>query len=90
MLISIAYTQATLQVKYLQNIEVSEYICRPTEPERSTARHSYFWIGLYAPDSVQSLNNWSDLAFILMHIQPHKRLNFQRGLNAISVIQSAL
>ncbi|NEQ85999.1 MAG: IS4 family transposase [Moorea sp. SIO2I5] len=90
LLISIAYTLATLHGESLQNLEVSEYICRPTEPERSTARHSSFWIGLHAPDWVQSFNNWSDLAFRLMNLKPHKRLNFQRGLNALSVIQSTL
>ncbi|NEQ84340.1 MAG: hypothetical protein F6K26_30455 [Moorea sp. SIO2I5] len=90
LVISIAYTLTTLQVKSLQNLRVTEYICRPTEPERSTERHSSFWIGLHAPDWVQSLNTWSDNAFILMNLKPHKRLDFYRALNALSLIQSAL
>ncbi|NEO46378.1 MAG: hypothetical protein F6K55_20505 [Moorea sp. SIO4A3] len=36
LVISIAYTLTTLQVKSLQNLRVTEYICRPNEPERST------------------------------------------------------
>lgn len=90
LLISIAYTLATLQGVSLQNTGVTEYICRPNEPERSAKRHSSFWIGLHAPDWVQSLHKWSDLAFLLMNQKPHKWLHFQRGLNAHSLIQSAL
>ena len=90
MIISIAYTLATLQGKYLQDLGVSEYICRPTEPDRLTERHSFFWMGLHGPDWVQSLTIWSDLAFALISLKPHKSLYFQRGLNAKSLIQSAL
>ncbi|NEP28102.1 hypothetical protein [Moorena sp. SIO3I6] len=76
LLMSIAYTLATLQGTLLQNIRVTEYISRPTETECSTERHSSFWIGLHAPDWVQSLNTWSDLAFCLINLKPHKQLNF--------------
>ncbi|NEQ85384.1 MAG: hypothetical protein F6K26_36300 [Moorea sp. SIO2I5] len=90
LLICLAYTLTTLQGKCLQNMGVSDYICRPTETERSTQRHSLFWMGLHAPDWIQSLTILSDLAKSLMSLKPHKRLNFQRGLNALSVIQSTL
>ncbi len=90
LIISIAYTLATLQGKYLQDIGVSEYICRPTEPDRLTERYSFFWMGLHGPDWVQSLTIWSDLAFDLISLKPHKSLYFQRGINALSLIQSAL
>ncbi|NEO79734.1 transposase [Moorena sp. SIO4G3] len=90
LLISIAYTLATLQGESVQKTGVTEYICRPTELGRPTERHSSFWIGLHAPDWVQSLHKWSDLAFLLMNQKPHKRLYFQRGLNTLSIIQTAL
>ena len=90
LVISIAYTLATLQGEFLQNLEVSEYICAATEPERSTQRHSFFWMGLHAPDWVQSLRIFSDLAFSLMSLKPHKRLNFQRRRNTLSIVQKAL
>jgi|GEM_PF-5803141 len=49
----------------------------PNEPERSAKGHSSFWIGLHAPDWVQSLHHWSDLAFLLMNQKPHKWLYFK-------------
>jgi hypothetical protein len=69
---------------------VTEYICRPTEPGRSVERHSSFFIGLQAPLWIQSLAMWSDLAGNLMNLKPHKRLHFQRGMKAASLIQSTL
>lgn len=90
LLITIAYTLATLQGASLQHQTVAEYICRPTETGRSTERYSTFWMGLHAPDWGQSFQNWSDLAWNLMNLKPHKRLNFQQGIRALSLIQSAL
>lgn len=90
LLIAIAYTLATLQGEFIQNLGVSEYICRPNEPKRSTERNSFFWIGLHSPDWIQSLSIYSDLAFSLMSLKPHKRLHFQRGLKAQSLLQIAL
>ncbi|WP_075901093.1 hypothetical protein [Moorena bouillonii] len=89
-LISIAYTLATFLGEYLQSLKVTEYICRPTEPGRSVERHSYFSIGLLAPVWVQSWEMWSDLVTRLIKLKPHKRLHFQRGILALSVIQSTL
>jgi hypothetical protein len=90
LLISIAYTLATLQGASLQHRTVVEYICRPTETGRLTERYSTFWMGLHAPDWGQSFHNWSDLAWNLMNLKPHKRLNFKQGLHALSLIESAL
>ena len=90
LLISIAYTLATLQGASLQPLPIAEYISRPTETGRSTERHSTFWMGLHAPDWGQSFQNWSDLALYLMNLKPHKRLNFQQGLHALCLLQSAL
>jgi len=91
LLISIAYTLATLRgASDLQHRTIAEYICRPTETGRSTEDYSTFWMGLHAPDWGQSFQNWSDLALNLMNLKPHKRLNFQQGLHALSLLQSAL
>jgi hypothetical protein len=90
LLISIAYTLATLQGASLQPLPVAEYICRPTETGRSTERYSTFWMGLHAPHWGQSFQNWSDLALNLMNLKPHKRLHFQQGLHALSLLQSSL
>ncbi|WP_204102458.1 MULTISPECIES: hypothetical protein [Spirulina sp. CCY15215] len=67
-----------------------EYICRPTEKHRSVPRHSDFWIGLYGFLWVESMELWSDLATLLMNLKSHKRLYFQKGLHALTLIKSAL
>ena len=90
LIISIAYTLATFQGVSLQPLPVADYICRPTESGRSTERCSTFWMGLHASDWGQSFQNWSSLAVNLVNLKPHKRLNFQQGLHALSLIQSAL
>ena len=89
LLISIAYTLATLQGVSLQDETTSEYLGRPTEPGRNIDRYSSFWMGLRSRDWCQSFENWSDLAFSLINLKPHKWLNFQRGLQALSVVQTA-
>ncbi len=47
LLMTIAYTLATFQGLACQKRQINEYICRPTEKQRSVSRHSDFWIGLY-------------------------------------------
>ena len=90
LLIAIAYTLATFQGVACQKRQVSEYICRPTEKQRSVSRHSDFWIGLYGFLWMESMMFWSDMAGDLMNLKPHKRLYFQRGLKALSFIQSTV
>lgn len=90
LLIAIAYTLATFQGVAYQKLGVADYICRPTEEERSIPRHSDFWIGLYGLLWLESMSNYSDLAHRLMNLKPHKRLYFQKGLMALSLIQSTV
>lgn len=90
LLVTIAYSLATLYGKYFQSLRVSDYICRPTEKKRSTVRHSDFWIGLYGIVWVNSMELWSELALALMKLKPHKRLHFHRGLHAQTLIHSCL
>jgi hypothetical protein len=90
LLIAIAYTLATFQGESLQNLGVSAYICRPTEPGRSVKRYSYFSLGLQAPVWSYSLQRWSDLVSLLLALKPQKRLNFQQGIIAASLIQCTL
>ena len=90
LLIAIAYTLATFGGQLLQNLKVSEYICRPKERGRYVERNSCFAIGLQAPLWVQCLEIWSDLVSSLLALKPHKRLHFHKGMKAISLIQSSL
>jgi hypothetical protein len=89
-LITIAYSIASIQGKRIRKKQVQHYVGRVKEPKRTQHRHSQFWIGLYGSLWIGSLNVWSTLAHQLMALKPQKRAFFQRGLNAISLIQSAL
>ncbi|MBD1848129.1 IS4 family transposase [Cyanobacteria bacterium FACHB-63] len=89
-LIAIAYSISTLQGRRIRKKQVQCYVARVTEPKRTTQRHSAFWIGLYGKLWIEPLQLWSSLATKLMALKPQKRSFFQRGLNAISLIQSAL
>lgn len=53
-------------------------------------RHSAFWIGLYGCLWVGAMEFLSDLAIALMRNKTHKLPYFQKGLRAMTLIQSAL
>jgi hypothetical protein len=89
-LMSIAYSIASVQGKRIRKKQVQQYVGRVKEPKRTQNRHSQFWIGLYGSLWIGSLNLWSTLAHQLMALKPQKRRFFQRGLHAISLIQSTL
>lgn len=87
--IAIAYSIATVRGGRIRKKRVQHYVGRVKEPKRTRNRHSYFWIGLYGSLWIHSFNLWSSLAEKLMALKPQKRAFFQRGLRAISLIQSA-
>lgn len=90
LLIAIAYSLAICQGEFLKVMGVQEYICRIEEAQRREPRHSDFWIGLYGQAWGYAMRVWSQLATDLMILKPHKRLYFQRGLSALSLIPSAV
>jgi hypothetical protein len=81
---------ASIQGKHIRKKQVQRYVGRVKAPKRTRNRHSQFWIGLYGSLWINRLNLWSTLAHHLMALKPQKRHFFQRGLHAISLIQSAL
>jgi hypothetical protein len=89
-LMTIAYSIASIRGKRIRQKQVQRYVGRVKEPKRTRNRHSQFWIGLYGSLWIGSLNLWSTLAEQLMALKPQKRPFFQRGLHAISLIQSTL
>jgi hypothetical protein len=89
-LMTIAYSIASVQGKRIRKKQAQRYVSRIKEPKRSSNRHSQFWFGLYGSLWINSLNLWSTLAHQLMALKPQKRPFFQRGLRAISLIQPAL
>lgn len=89
-LMTIAYSLASVQGQRIRKKQVQRYVGRVKEPKRAQNRHSQFWIGLYGSLWINSLSLWSTLAHQLMALKPQKRPFFQRGLHAISLIHSAL
>jgi hypothetical protein len=89
LLIAIAYTCAGLQGQLIKSSGQQKYIGRLKELNRMTRRHSNFWVGLYGQMWIAALETCSDWTKNLMMIRPSKRKFFQRGLRAMSVIQTA-
>lgn len=90
LLIAIAYSCAILTGRKSRKMGVQKYLGRLQELKRSSRRHSAFWVGLYGYLWVGAIEFWFDLAASLMRLKPGKLLYFQKGLRAMTLIQSAL
>lgn len=90
LLITIAYTSATMHGQKIKRMGIAKYVGRTQESGRTQRRHSNFYLGLYG----QTWVNYRELCYEsvqeLMRITPHKRTNYQRGQRAMSLIMSAL
>lgn len=90
LLMTLAYGAATFVGQNLRQRGVSHYISRPSEPKRFRPRHSHFYTGLYAYAWVNFADTCQDLVRALLQLSPGKRLFYQRGQRAISLIRSTL
>lgn len=90
LLIAIAYTCAVFTGRQSRNMGLQKYLGRLQELKRSSRRHSAFWVGLYGQLWVGAIEFWFDLAAELMRLKPGKLLYFQKGLRAMTLIQSSL
>ncbi|MEH1848413.1 MAG: IS4 family transposase [Nostoc sp.] len=90
LLIAIAYTCAILAGRNSRKMGLQKYVGRLKELQRSQHRHSIFWVGLYGQLWVGAMEFWTDLADDLMRLKPSKLPYFQKGLRAMTLIQSAL
>ena len=89
LLIALAYTLATFHGQRLRQLRVDHYAGRLQEHPDKTLRQSDFGLGLYGQRWIYSMKLWHHWAFQLMALKPHKRYFFQRGLQALSLIQQA-
>lgn len=89
LLITLAYTLSILEANSLYNSGHFPYISSTHYGEQPYLYHSDFTLGLLALAWINSMALWSELASALMELKPHKRLHFQQGLNAYSLIQQA-
>jgi hypothetical protein len=90
LLIAIAYSLATMQGQWMKDLGIDIYAGRFKEHTDKTPRQSDFSLGLYGQRWKYGMELWADWALNLMALKPHKRLYFQRGLYALSLMQQPL
>lgn len=88
LLIAIAYTCAALSGRKIKQLGIQKYTNRLQELGRGCKRHSSFWIGLYGELWVAGMEFWSDLVARLITINLNKLPFYQRGMKAMTLIQS--
>ena len=88
LLIAIAYTGATIQGQQIKRKGVQTYVARVKEYNRLERRHSSFYVGLYGYNWVDFKDNCIDLVVTLMRLNPSKREYYQKGINAMKLIES--
>ncbi|MEM6404746.1 MAG: IS4 family transposase [Cyanobacteria bacterium P01_D01_bin.116] len=88
LLIAIAYTGATIQGQKIKRKGVQSYVARVKEYNRLERRHSSFYVGLYGYNWVDFKDNCIDLVVTLMRLNPSKREYYQKGINAMKLIES--
>lgn len=90
LVIVLAYCLATLHGQQMQTLGVEAYAGRIQRHQDQVPRHSDFSYALYGQRWIYGMDIWSEWAFRLMALKPHKRLYFQRGLHALSLMQQAI
>ena len=88
LLIAFAYTCAIFQGDKIKRMGIQKYVGRLTESGRTVARHSSFWIGLSGQSWVLGIEYCQEIVVELMKIRPNKLPFFQKGMRAMSLIQS--
>ncbi|NEO02286.1 MAG: IS4 family transposase [Moorea sp. SIO3I7] len=90
LLMAIAYSLATNQGQSIKTLGVEIYVGRIKGHFDKTPPQSEFSLGLYGQRWIYAMELWVDCALNLIALKPHKRLYFQRGFYALSLIQQAL
>lgn len=90
LLIMMAYTTATLYGRRLRDLKVNSYAARVQEYLDEPPRTSDFHVGLYGYAWVFSMALWADFVLPMLALKPHKRLYFQRGFDALSLMKQGL
>ncbi|MHC5917824.1 MAG: transposase family protein, partial [Nostoc sp.] len=89
LLISLAYTAATISGQKIKRMGVQKYVGRIKEFLRTVRRHSSFYIGLYGSNWVNFMENSYELVAELMTLAPNKQKYYQQGQRAMRLILSA-
>jgi len=90
LLIALAMTSAWLSGERSTVSGKSPYICRSKETGRTRRRHSNFWVGLYGHNWIVAFHECHEWVQELIDCVSNKRVFYQRGLRAITLIQQTL
>lgn len=90
LLIVIAYSLATMHGQQMKKLGIDKYAGRLKEHNDTVPRQSDFSFGLYGQRWIIAMQLWSHWAFELIALKPHKRLSFQRGFQALALMQKAM
>ena len=71
-------------------IGIETYAGRIQEHQDKYPRQSDFSFALYGQLWIYGMELWGDLALNLINLKPHKRLFFQRGFQALSLMKKAV
>lgn len=88
-LLTLAYSSATLQGQRVQRKGVSAYVGRVKEAGRTVRRHSRFYIGLSGQSWLNFQGYCTDEIAELMQLNPNKRKYYLQGLRAMELVLSA-
>lgn len=89
LLITIAYSTATMQGRTIKRMGVQKYVGRVKESGRIQRRHSSFYIGLYGQTWVNYRGYCAESVAELMKLNRNKWKYYQKGLRAMSLILAA-
>jgi hypothetical protein len=90
LLIAIAMTSAWLQGEKTNILGKHSYVCRSKEMERTRRRHSNFWVGLSGHNWIVAFHECHAWVQEFIDCVSNKRVFYQRGLRAITLIQQTL
>ena len=90
LLICLSYSLSTFVGQNIKSKGIAKYISRPTEPQRTTHRHSNFSIGLNSQNWLDSIVFFQDVVQELLSFSAHKLPYYLKGMRAVSLIQSTL
>lgn len=88
LIITFAYTQATLWGDEIQSKGVANYVGRLKENKRQIRRHSCFYLGLHGKDWLESLELFALQVEELLSLCPQKLNYYRKGQRAAKLILS--
>jgi hypothetical protein len=90
LVMTLAYSAATFEGKKLRQLSLDKYIARSKDAASAPLRHSHFYVGLYAYAWVNFEHSCQNTVESLLALSPGKRLFYQRGKRAMTLIRSML